>query len=258
QSQRRTWGSVHSAWRASTSRAATGRRRSRAVASSTGPRPAIARPPPARDDTLRPEPSVMAISCPGCGRGYDEARFAHGRTLWCACGARVAGPLPVAAPAVELRFAVDAMLGRLARWLRLLGFDAWSEPDVPDERLVRRALEDGRWILTRDRALPREWRAPRVHVVAAEAPFAQLREVARAFDLAARARPFARCSRCNAELRPLAPGEVAQRVPARVRERHERFLACPGCRRAYWEGTHVARMRRVMEEALRGDPGGDR
>lgn len=199
----------------------------------------------------------MAISCPGCGRGYDEARFAHGRTLWCACGARVAGPLPVAAPAVELRFAVDAMLGRLARWLRLLGFDAWSEPDVPDERLVRRALEDGRWILTRDRALPREWRAPRVHVVAAEAPFAQLREVARAFDLGARARPFARCSRCNAELRALAPGEVERRVPARVRERQARFLACPGCGRAYWEGTHVARMRRVMAEALRDEAGAD-
>jgi len=192
----------------------------------------------------------MSVPCPGCGRSYDESRFAYGRTLWCACGARVAGPVPPAADGAELRFAVDAMLGRLARWLRLLGFDAWYEADVADERLVRRALDDERWILTRDRALPVEWRAPRVHVVAAEAPFAQLREVVGAFDLGARARPFARCSRCNAALVPLAPEEAERRVPARVRERHERFLACPGCGRTYWEGTHVARMRRVLERTL--------
>lgn len=199
----------------------------------------------------------MPIPCPGCGRSYDDARFAHGRTLWCACGARVAGPVPPApADAGDApRFAVDAMLGRLARWLRLLGFDAWTEPDVADERLVRHALAEGRWILTRDRALPVEWRVPRVHVVVAEAPAAQLREVVRAFDLGARARPFARCSRCNAELVTLAPAEAERRVPAPVRERHARFLACPGCGRIYWEGTHVARIRRVLAGVLAPEPG---
>jgi uncharacterized protein with PIN domain len=194
----------------------------------------------------------MSVPCPGCGRSYDETRFAHGRTLHCACGARVGPAAPEAPSDAELRFAVDAMLGRLARWLRLLGFDVWYESDVPDERLVRCALEEARWILTRDRALPVEWRVPRVHVVAAETPAGQLREVVAAFDLAGRARPFARCSRCNAELVPLAPEQAAARVPARVRERHARFLACPGCGRSYWEGTHVARIRRVLERTLAG------
>jgi len=198
----------------------------------------------------------MSVQCPRCGRSYDETRFAHGRTLHCACGSRVAGATTAVQPGAdgaELRFAVDAMLGRLARWLRLLGFDAWYEPDVPDERLVRRALDDERWILTRDRALPVEWRAPRIHLVAAETPFAQLREVVGAFGLGARARPFARCSRCNAELVPLSAAEAEQRVPARVRERHQRFLACPACGRTYWEGTHVARIRRVLERTLEPD-----
>jgi uncharacterized protein with PIN domain len=150
----------------------------------------------------------------------------------------------------ELRFAADAMLGRLARWLRLLGFDVFYEAHVPDERLVRRALDEQRWILTRDRALPVEWRVPRVHVVAAERPFAQLREVVRAFELGPRAQPFVRCSLCNAPLRPLPPDEAATRVPDRVRERHARFLACSGCGRIYWEGSHVARIRRVLARVL--------
>jgi len=197
----------------------------------------------------------VPVVCTRCGRAYDDARFAFGRTLHCACGARVAAPAPEAEPGGELRFAVDAMLGRLARWLRLLGFDAVFEADVPDERLVRRALDEGRWILTRDRALPVEWRVPRVHLVAAEQPFEQLREIVRAFELAPHVRPFARCTRCNALLEPLAPEAAAERVPARVRERHERFLACPECGRTYWEGTHVERMRRLVERALE-PPGG--
>lgn len=195
----------------------------------------------------------MAIACPRCGRTYGEARFAFGRTLHCACGARVGAlvgvPTPEAEPG-ELRFAVDAMLGRLARWLRLLGFDASWEADVPDARLVRLALDEGRWILTRDRALPVEWRVPRVHLVSAEQPFEQLREVVRAFELGPRVRPFVRCTRCNALLAPLATEDAAARVPARVRERHARFLACPGCGRVYWEGTHVERMRRLVARVL--------
>ncbi|HEY8495295.1 MAG TPA: Mut7-C RNAse domain-containing protein [Myxococcota bacterium] len=197
----------------------------------------------------------MAVPCPGCGRSYDEAHFAHGRTLHCACGTRVAGPLPPADPGAELRFAVDAMLGRLARWLRLLGFDAWYEGGVADEQLVRRALDEQRWILTRDRALPVEWRAPRVHLVAAETPFAQLQEVAAAFGLAARARPFARCSRCNAALVALAAAEAALRVPPAVRARHAQFRGCPTCGRIYWEGSHVERMRRVLARLDEPDAG---
>jgi uncharacterized protein with PIN domain len=70
---------------------------------------------------------------------------------------------------VPPRFVADAMLGRLARWLRLLGFDtAWVQ-DVSDGELVRRAIEEGRVILTRDRALPSEWRVAGVHVLAATA-----------------------------------------------------------------------------------------
>jgi hypothetical protein len=155
------------------------------------------------------------------------------------------------------RFAVDAMLGRLALWLRLLGFDVFFEPDVGDEALARRALDEGRTLLTRDRALPDTWRIPGAHLVAAEGGLAQLREVVSRFGLAAHAQPFSRCSRCNAPLEPASLDAVRDRVPPRVAASHVAFLRCPGCRRVYWEGSHVARMRRVLDEVLSGaEPGG--
>jgi uncharacterized protein with PIN domain len=193
----------------------------------------------------------VGVRCPGCGREYDDARFAYGRTLHCACGSRVAAE-PAAPPPVvdEPRFQVDAMLGRLARWLRLLGFDAAWEADVSDAELVRGALDEGRWILTRDRALPVEWRVAPIHVVASETTGDQLQEVVRAFDLAPRVRPFARCSRCNALIAPLDAARARPLVPARVADAQTRFFGCPGCGRVYWEGTHVERMRRVIERVL--------
>jgi hypothetical protein len=201
---------------------------------------------------------VVGVPCPGCGREYDAALFGFGRTLTCACGRRV-GLEPRRRTAGEdggpegPRFIVDAMLGRLARWLRVLGFDTTFEADIDDALLVRRALAEERWILTRDRALPVEWRVPRVHLVVAETPFEQLREVARVFGLAAGARPFRRCSRCNTLLEPLDARAAATQVPARVLERHGEFRRCPGCGRVYWPGTHAERMRRVVERALAAD-----
>lgn len=194
----------------------------------------------------------MAILCPGCGRAYDRERFAYGRTLSCACGARVGAAAGVeghgdAAP----RFAVDAMLGRLARWLRVLGLDASYEPDVADSDLVRRAHDERRWILTRDRALPVEWRVPRIHLVAAEAPLEQLAEVIRAFALdPEQLRLFARCTRCNAPLAEISRAEAAGAVPPRILQTTARFHRCPGCGRVYWEGSHVDRMRRTLERLL--------
>jgi hypothetical protein len=154
--------------------------------------------------------------------------------------------------AAERRFFADAMLGRLARWLRLLGFDCAWEADIPDERLVRRALEEKRVILSRDRRLPEEWQVSDIHLVRAEKARDQLGEVLRHFDLAAEVKLLSRCSRCNARLGPAALADVTGRVPARVLERHASFSACPECGRIYWEGTHTERIRRFVDDLLAG------
>jgi uncharacterized protein with PIN domain len=174
--------------------------------------------------------------------------FAFGRTLHCTCGARVGLAHRVAArPARPRRFAADAMLGSLARWLRMLGFDTWWEAHVPDEALVRRALREGRTILTRDRRLPEEWRVEDVHHVEAEGGMAQLREVVARFDLLPEVRLFTRCSRCNEPLEVAPPAAAAGRVPARILASGGEIRRCPSCGRVYWEGSHTDRMRRVVD-----------
>jgi len=191
----------------------------------------------------------VAVPCPGCGRQYDVTLFEFGRTLWCTCGSRVgretrARRLDAAAGA---RFIADAMLGRLARWLRLLGFDCAWEAHIPDERLVRRGVDEGRVILSRDRALADEWRVSELHLLQAEKVRDQLVEVVRRFDLAPDIRLLTRCSECNEPLAPLPAALAAERVPARVLERQRRFSGCPACERVYWEGTHTDRIKRFVD-----------
>jgi hypothetical protein len=144
------------------------------------------------------------------------------------------------------------MLGGLARWLRLLGFDVVYDAEISHAEIARRAFEEQRVVLTRDRSLPEEWRLPRVLVLASEARVAQLREVEAAVGLAPHARPFTRCSRCNEPLEEAPPESVAADVPERVLREQTRFARCPGCRRVYWEGSHVARIRRALDEIARG------
>jgi hypothetical protein len=111
---------------------------------------------------------------------------------------------------------------------------------------VRHALEQGRTLLTRDRRLPEEWTRVPVFVLRAEDLRGQLAELGARFELAARARPFTRCNRCNEALLPATDVEVAERVPPSVCARHQGFLRCPRCERVYWAGSHVARMRALL------------
>lgn len=196
-----------------------------------------------------------AVPCPACGRGYPADRFASGRALTCACGGRVGLVRRTRfGEADPLRFAADAMLGGLARWLRALGHDTLWEAEIADPELVRRALAEGRVLLTRDRALAAEWWLDSLLFLHADAPLAQLAEVARRFPLRAGAL-FSRCLRCNVPLEAADEADVEARVPPAVRASQTEFRRCPCCTRIYWEGTHTARMRREIAGALGGDPG---
>jgi len=148
------------------------------------------------------------------------------------------------------RIFCDAMLGRLARWLRALGVDAAYEPHIADDELVAIARAEGRLVLTRDRRLAEEQSAEDVLVLVADEPVVQLREVFARLGLAVPERLFTRCTVCNVEVEALSAEEAASRVPANVLARHAEFTRCPACGRVYWEGGHARRMRQHLMDAL--------
>lgn len=146
------------------------------------------------------------------------------------------------------RFVLDGHLGRLAAYLRLVGFDALYERDLADETLVRLSREERRILLTRDRGLLKRSQVTHGYLVRKTEPRRQLAEVLQRFDLWRAARPFSRCLRCNGELVATAKEEVADRLPPKVRERCREFSRCRGCGRVYWKGSHYDRLARLIQE----------
>lgn len=143
-----------------------------------------------------------------------------------------------------VRLIADGMLGRLARWLRLLGYDTAYEKDTSDLELARRARAEGRVLLTRDRALAAR-RGLRTLLIESERVQEQVRQVVETLgpppNLA-----LSRCSLCNVPLEPATPQQVADRVPPYVLQTQKRFGVCPICGRVYWTGTHLQHMRRYL------------
>lgn len=150
------------------------------------------------------------------------------------------------------RFLADAMLGRLARWLRTLGFDTAYDPAVDDPELVALAAAEDRVLLTRDRHLVEHLRPERALLITYDAPIAQLRQVVAACGLSPPAAPFSRCPVCNGVLRPATPDEAAALVPEASRGLPGPVSRCPGCGRVYWEGSHTRRMRETLSQELPG------
>ncbi len=155
------------------------------------------------------------------------------------------------------RFVADVMLGRLARWLRALGYDTLYYRDAPDRRLLALALAERRRLLTRDAALARRARDAGL-LVRAEGLDAQIEEVARGCGLTG-GRPLSRCLECNGLLAPSLPEAVRDRVPPYTFATRREFWTCGGCGRVFWAGTHVEgiqrRLSRILETA--GDSGRD-
>jgi len=137
------------------------------------------------------------------------------------------------------------MLGRLARWLRILGHDVAYGPHLHGPGLVACARRDRRVIVTRDTRLVRDPNLPPHLFVRADRFRDQLREVAAAVPLAA-GEAFSRCVECNEPLTSVGREAARERVPPYVFETQDRFWTCPSCHRFYWPATHHARMREEL------------
>jgi uncharacterized protein with PIN domain len=154
-----------------------------------------------------------------------------------------------------MKFIADRTLGKLARKLRVLGFDAvyWREGNL--EGAFKTALSEGRLLLTRSRKIREKFREFQILVLEANDPREQLRETLAKLHLQPEAGEFfSRCIVCNQELRPIPKEEAERKVPDFIYRSYDSFHVCPRCHRLYWPGTHLEGMRKEMEETISGLP----
>lgn len=155
------------------------------------------------------------------------------------------------------QFVVDCMLGRLARWLRILGFDTWYFREIEDRELLKLHTESGRVLLTRDTHLV-QCRGVGGHVlVRSDGWKDQLRQVVVALSLDLRPeRMLTRCLLCNLPLENLAPEEAYGRIPDHVAASMSVFRGCRSCEKVYWAGTHRKRMEELLSTLCSDQEGG--
>lgn len=150
-------------------------------------------------------------------------------------------------PLRQPRFVLDVHLGRLAAYLRMMGFDALYRNSYTDRELAGISSSEDRILLTRDLGLLKRAVVTRGYFVRETSPRRQLQEVLRRFDLFALAAPFARCIVCNGLLRPVEKEAVKDALPPRIIETQAGFLRCESCARVFWKGSHYDRMRKLIE-----------
>lgn len=149
------------------------------------------------------------------------------------------------------RFIADANVGKLARWMRVLGYDTLFFNDIDDDLLIEIAMRENRTVLTRDtrimdRRVVSQGRLKAL-LVRDDDPRQQLRQVVQALHLDPRQTQFTLCLRCNVPLVARDRAEVGNLVPPYVFSTQQQYMQCPRCQRVYWRGTHWQRMSRELE-----------
>ncbi|WP_301120964.1 Mut7-C RNAse domain-containing protein [Mycolicibacterium fortuitum] len=148
------------------------------------------------------------------------------------------------------RFVVDVNLGRLARLLRVLGFDVWWSSAADDQTLADISLDEQRILLTRDRGLLKRRTITHGLFVHSQHPEEQTLEVLRRLDLRRRIKPFTRCVRCNGQLAAVAKEQVIDQLEPLTRRYYDEFSQCPECGRIYWAGSHFEKLSRLVDRLL--------
>jgi len=150
-----------------------------------------------------------------------------------------------------LKFVVDLNVGKLTRWLRLMGYDTLFLPSLDDGEMVKLALSQQRVLLTRDTQIMR-WHVVssgrlKAILIETDNPRRQLLQVVERLHLNYQFNPFSRCLECNALLETRSPQEVEGQVPPYVFKTQSKYVQCPDCHRIYWQGTHWQAMNRVLQ-----------
>ncbi len=151
-----------------------------------------------------------------------------------------------------MRFVVDGMLGKLARWLRMLGYDTKYFNDMNDDEILRFASEEKRILLTRDYQF---FRKANIHGVRAvyvkgRTHAERLAELFRKLHIKLELNiEESRCPKCNAEIRPASKEEVKDKVPDSTRKFYNEFWICSECGQVYWKGSHWKKINNTLNKA---------
>ena len=138
-------------------------------------------------------------------------------------------------------FAAEKTLGKLTKWLRLLGFDTLYETEISAERFIK-TLEKDRIYLTRTQSMRKKFGSSKLIFVESDQWEQQLDQIFRQLHIkAGQTRPFSRCLQCNAPIEPVQKSSLQGRVPDYIFETHDHFKRCPECDRIYWSGSHTRR-----------------
>lgn len=156
-------------------------------------------------------------------------------------------PVPNGCP-VEPRFVLDSHLGRLAAYLRMLGFDCLYQSNYDDEELAKIAQAEDRILLSRDRRLLMRKAVTHGYCLRSLDSLEQLSEVLARFGLTGRSIPFHRCLRCNHPLEPVPKESVLDRLEPLTKLYFDEFQICPACKQIYWKGSHYERMQGLIEQ----------
>lgn len=149
-------------------------------------------------------------------------------------------------PLRDVKFIADVHLGKLARYLRLCGFDTCFSTDYNDREIINISLSDKRIILTRDKELLKNKRVTHGCWIRSVYPDEQLKEVLLRFDLKKKIAPFTRCMECNGLLEDVAKKDIINHLLPKTRQYYRKFKKCPQCDRIYWNGSHYMRMKRLV------------
>ena len=150
-----------------------------------------------------------------------------------------------------LKFIADAMLGRLARWLRILGHDVVYESSISDNDLIARAIHERRIILTMDRKLTERESAKNSLLIKSPSYEEQLKQVITHYNIDYKSGIFTRCLVCNSLLVSIEKEKIKDRVPPYVYSTQDEFDICPQCGRIYWSGTHRVKMLGMLGEIMK-------
>jgi len=147
-----------------------------------------------------------------------------------------------------MKFIVDTMLGTLAKWLRILGYDTIYDPDLTDNNLFFKAHLEKRILLTRDTELSERMNPDFCHYVNEDSVKEQLKQIIMKYNLLQRDEIFTRCTLCNELVVPIQKKNVQNRVPDYIYEVTKEFVYCKQCDKIYWPGSHIKKVRQLLNE----------